>query len=361
MERQPQKVPLPCFGLEHDRYDPQCRACPHADDCVVYMGSRANKVPLDRLKFDLTPEDAPEKFQDSLRAEALDVDDPELPHLQRLYTDCYASVFHQNPVDNVSQFKNEIAINAQKAQCSVRMFILANMVAHSVHEQTVISNTQKNRAAKFRARLLSGDLSVKRAKTYQEMCHDRFGTFSLTSLAVLTDSDDKDVLADTMLRSEVTAARWLVRYKIFNGGPAEMFMYESEELHLAPEWLAIEKSYIDLILFPREKGTLKASDAVDRHRHSARLTHGFYKRNSNNQRLAFLTRQSIMPEAVRQVVSIFRHTPADFLYPRETITQPMVFWNELGIAIRHYHCWLYLNGEPSYFTPRRNETLPRRS
>lgn len=361
MERQPQKVPLPCFGLEHDRYDPQCRACPHAADCVVYMGSRAHKVALDRLKFDLTPEEAPEKFQHSLRSEAMDVDDPELPHLQRLYIDCYASVFHEKPLDNVSQFKNKIAINAQKSQCSVRMFLLANMVGHSVHEQTVNANTQKNRAAKFRAKLLSGDLSIKRAKIYQEMCRDRFGTFSLTSLAVLTDRDDKDMLADTMLRSEVTAARWLVRYKIFNGGLPELPMYESEELHLAPEWLAIEKSYIDLILFPREKGMLKASAAVDRHRSNARMTNIFYKRNSSNQRLAFLTRQSIMPEAVKQVVSIFRHKPADFLYPRETITNPTEFWKELGITIRHYHCWLYLNGEPSYFTPRRNETLARRS
>ena len=359
--RQPQKVPLRCFGLEHDRYDPQCRECPHADDCVIYMGSRAHKVPLDRLKFDLTPKDAPEEFQNSLRGEALDADDPELPHLQRLYTDCHVSVFRTPPTDTVTRFKNQIAINAQKAQCSVRMFILANMVAHSIHEQVVIANTQKARAARFSAQLLSGSLSVKRAETYQEMCHDRFGTFSLTSLAVLDDNDNKDMLADTMLHSEITAARWLVRYKIFNGGAPELLLYESEEPQLAPEWLAIEQTYIDTILFPREKGLLKTSGAVERHRADARRTHAYYKRHTSSQRLAFLARQSIMPEAVRQVVSLFNHVPSDFLYPRETITEPMAFWKDIGLTIRHYHCWLYLNGEPSYFTPRSYKMPPRRS
>lgn len=325
------------------------------------MGTRANKITLDRVKFDLTPEDAPEKFKNSLRADAMDIDDPELPHLQRLYMDCYASVFHRNPVDNISLYREAVSRNSQKANCSVRMFILANMVAHKVHEQAVISNTEKARSARFWAKLLTGENSVKRAKAYQDMCHDRFGTFSLTSLAVLSDSDDKDTLADTMLRSEVTAARWLVRYKIFNGGEAELRMFESEETHLAPEWLAIEETYTDLILSPPEKGTVKPSEAVECHRHNVRMVRRAYKKSFDAQRLAFLTRQSIMPEAVKQVVSIFRHSPQDFLHPRDPVRKPMEFWKTLALTLRHYHCWLYLNGEPSYFTPRRNEVLPHRS
>lgn len=353
MERHPQKAPLPCFGLEHNRSDPQCQVCPHADGCLAHMGSRANKVTLDRVKFDIVPE----KF----RKEALEMDDPELPHLQRIYTDCYASVFHRNPVDNISQFRSVVALNAQKAQCSVRMFMLANMVAHKIHSEHVIKNTEKLRASPFKAKLLTGELSIKRAKTYQEMCHDQFGTFSLTSLAVLTDSDDKDDLASVMLSSEITAAKWVVRYKIFNGGPAELMLYESEELQLAPEWLAIEQSYVDLILKPYIERKIKGSEAVERHRFNAFQVHTYYKRHMNNQRLAWLTRQSILPNAVKQVVSIFKHQPDDFLYPREPVTDAMQFWKSLALTIRHYHCWLYLEGAPSYFTPRRNETLQRRS
>lgn len=358
MERQPQKTPLPCFGLEHDAHDPQCQACPHAQDCVVYMGSRANKVTLDRLKFDIVPE----KF----RKDALDMDDPELPHLQRLYVDCHLSVFQKSPLDsdNVShiRIREAVAKNANKSQCSVRMFMLANMVAHKIHNQHVIEHTEKLRASPFRAKLLTGELSIKRARTYQEMCRDQFGTFSLTSLAVLTDGDDKDDLAATMLSSEITAAKWVVRYKIFNGGPPEISLYESEEIQLAPEWLAIEQSYIDLILKPYIEHKTKCTPTQEQHRFNVFRVHSYYKRHIPSQRLAWLTRQSILPATVKQVLSIFRHTPDDFLFPRTPpVTDPMQFWKSLALTIRHYHCWLYLNGSPSYFTPRRNETLVRHS
>ena len=313
------------------------------------MGSRADKVPLDRVKFDIVPE--------NFRQEAFDMDDPELPHLQRLYCDCFLSVFHKNPTDNITQFRSEVAINARHSDCSVRMFILSNMVAHRVHEQGVITNTNKQRAALFRAKLLTGDLSIKRAKTYQEMCHDQYGTFSLTSLAVLTDTDDKDDMESTMLRSEVTAAKWLVRYKIFNGGPGVEETYKQVELELAPEWLAIEQTYIDLILKPYIAREIKGSDALERHRFNVVQTHGHYKRHMSNQRLAWISRQRILPQAVQQVVSAFHHRPDDFLYPRDPVTNPMEFWQTFALTLRHYHCWLYITGQSSYFTPRRNEKL----
>lgn len=349
MERVPQKAPLPCYGLEHDRFDPKCQACPHAKGCIVYMGSRADKVPLDRVKFDIVPE--------NFRQEAFDMDDPELPHLQRLYCDCFLSVFHRNPTDNISQFRQEVATNARLAECSVRMFILSNMVAHRVHEESVVGHTNKLRSAVFRSKLLTGDLSVKRAKTYQEMCHEQYGTFSLTSLAVLTDTDDKEDMEATMLRSEITAAKWFIRYKIFNSGDGAEQMYQNVELELSPEWLAIEQTYIDLILNPYVARKIKGTDAVERHRFNVVQTHGYYKRHLSNQRLAWISRQRILPEAVKHIVSAFHHRPDDFLYPRDPVTNPMDFWLSFAYTVRHYHCWLYLTGQSSYFTPRRNEKL----
>lgn len=313
------------------------------------MGKRADKVPLDRVKFDIVPE----KF----RMEAFEMDDPELPHLQRLYCDCFLSVFHKNPTDNISQYREEVAVNARKASCSVRMYILANMVAHTVQNKVVITNTEKQTGSTFRAKLLTGGLGVKRATMYQEMCNDRFGTFTLTSLAVLTDSDDKDDIESTMLRSEIRAAKWYVRFKIFNGGPAAKALYDSEELHLAPEWLAIEQSYIDTILKPYVAKEIKGTEAVEKHRFNVFQVHGHYKRNMSNQRLAWIARQRIMPQAVLDVIHNFNIRPGDFLYPRTPVLDPMQFWQSLALTLRHYHCWLYLNGEPSYFTPRRNEKL----
>jgi len=367
MERIPKKAPLPCFGLDHNRHDPICQACPHFDSCLAHTGSRADKVPLNQVRFNLIPANVPEKFRRSVRHEIMCVtdrtmhlDDPEIPHLQRLYADCYYSVFLRNPTDNVAQVKDAIVTHARKAACSVRMYILANMMAHKVHEANVIKNTEKLRAAKFHAKLLAAAFSVKRAKAYQQMCHDEFGTFTLTSLAVLTESDGKDNIESTMLRSEVTAALWFVRYKIFNGGDAlsaAAEMYKQEELQLAPEWLAIEKSYLDLILKPYVAKTIHDTEAVERHRFNVFQVHHHYKGHLSSQRLAFMARERIMPQAVNTVLNAFNQRPDDFLYPRIAVKDPLDFWQSVALTLRHYHCWLYLNGLPSYFTPRRNETL----
>jgi hypothetical protein len=353
MERTPQKAPLPCFGLEHERFDPTCQACPHKDGCVKAMGARYDMVPLNRVRWNIVPA--------AFASEALDMDDPEIPHLRRLYTDCYYSVFHRKPPEDASRFADDIKKNAAKVPCSVRMFILANMVAQREHEKQIVRHTEKLRGSSFRAKMLTGELAIKRAKTYQEMCHDEFGTFSLTSLSVLAKEDLKESMDDLMLRSEATAAAWFVRYKIFNGGSPNERLYESEELQLAPEWLAIEQTYIDTILKPYIERKITGSDAVERHRFNAFQVHCQFKKNISLQRVAWVARQRIMPEAVRRVLATFDHQPADFLYPREPETEPMHFWMRLALTIRHYHCWLYLNGEPSFFTPRRNEALARRS
>ena len=361
MERTPIKIPLPCYGLEYNRTDPTCQQCPHSKGCLVYMGSRADKVPVDRVQFDIVPKEFVKN--------RYDMHDPELPHLQRLYTDCYSTVFHLNPTDNVQQYKKEIAANALKANCSLRLFMLANMVAHQLHDGLVIKNTQRQRSARFTVKQLAGELSLKRAAMYQEMCQERYGVFSLSSLAVLVDSDNKDTLEDTMLRSEVTAANWLVRFRIFNSQPLEVPMYDSIEQQLAPEWLAIEQSYMTHILKPHIESGRRATPVLERHRYSVWQTHQYYKKRVSEQRIVWLARQAIFPEAVRQVCATFSLHADDLLHPRvytldpveNPNKSPLDYWRTLALAIRHYHCWLYLGGAPSYFTPRRNAVLTRGS
>lgn len=355
MKQVPQKAPLPCYGLEHDRADPQCQACPHYAGCLEHMGSRADKVPLDRLRFDIIPKE----FQKKIIHEA---EDPEIPYLQRLYSDCFASIYHRNPADSASYYKSEIAANARRANCSVRMFILANMVAHEMHQKTMIEHTERQRAVPFRAKLLTNDLSVKRAETYQEMCNDRFGTFSLKSLEVLTDVDRDDIDAK-MEHNETTAGLWVVRFRIYNGvqrDPTLTALYADKEFDLDPEWLALEPSYGALVLDAyRAKRT--GTEALQRHRFNVIQSLGHYKKHPAMGRAAWLARQDALPRTVRVVVSRFGYQPEDFLYPREPITDMMNFWLELGLTIRHNHCWRLLEGETSFFGPRRNETLVRRS
>lgn len=350
MERIPQKAPLPCYGLEHDRFDTTCQACPHAEGCVQKMGVRYDMVPLTKVKWNLVPE--------TFAGEALQMDDPEIPHIKRIYAECYESVFHRRHETHPDyRAAKTVVMNSLRVPCSLRMFILSNMVAQREHERQTIQHTSKMVPTKFTFKMLSGPLAVKRAKAYQEMCHNEFGTFTLKSLSVLTDDDVnelaiKDDMPARMLRSEVTAAQWLVRYKIFNGGSGELAMYQSVELQLDPAWLAIEQTYINLILKPYIDRKLKGSEAEERHRFNVFQTHGWYKRHLSDQRVAFLARQQIMPEAVARVLSNFSHDTNDFLYPRPPETDPMKFWLRLALTIRHYHCWLYLHGENSYFTPR---------
>ncbi len=354
MERTPQKAPLPCFGLEHDKYDKECRACPHADACIEHMASRDGKLPLDKLRFDILPE----KFR--IHSYAInEMDDPELPYLQRLFCDCYASVFNRNPTENVSRYKDEIAAGARKVPCSVRMFILSNMIAHEVHEGTLIEHTEKNRAARFTGKLLTGGLAVKRAKEYQDMCQERFGTFSLKSLEVLTNTD-KDSLEETMYNSEFTAGNWIVAYKIHNRAPrleTILALYADKELSLAPEWLALEPTYTEHIIRPYlDKKT--GSEALQLHRFNVWDCHARYKNRITVGRNAWLARQQILAKAVSTVISTFGYKPADFLYPREPITDMFTLWMELATVIRHNHCWRFLGGEPSYFTARREIVRP---
>lgn len=322
------------------------------DKCVEAMGFRADKVPLNRIRWNIVPKQFAGQNLD------LDASDPELPHLRRIFADCHVSVFGTETGEKPDRFAKEIAKNARLVPCSVRMFILANMVAQREHEKTVIQHTEKGRASAFRAKMLTTQLAVKRASTYQEMCNDEFGTFSLKSLCVLTGEDEPEDIESTMLRSEITAGQFFVRYKIFNGGDGLEALYNSEELQLAPEWLAIEQTYIDTILKPYSERKIKGTDAVELHRFNARQVHGHLKKHLSTQRLFWLAREKIMPQAVQHVLSKFRHKPDDFLYPREPETDPMRFWLRLALTIRQYHCWLYLNDEPSFFTPRRVDSSP---
>ena len=344
MKQESKKSPLACFGLELDRYDPQCKSCPHFNDCLVHMGSRADKVPLSKIRFDIVPE----VFQ----KDVYETDDPEAPHLQRLYVDCFSSVFHTHTTDNVFKYRTEILSSARKVNCSLRMFLLANMVAHEIHQNEVITHTERQAKANFRPKLLTGQLAIDRANTYQELCTNRFGTFSLKSLSILSD-DDKNTLDAPLLQSEITAGRKIISLKIHTSEPAEPLLYESEEIQLAPEWLALEETYSEHVL-KKYIVSKTGTQVQQRHRFAVTQVLSYYKRYTNTAKHAWLTRQSIMPEAVRFVLSSFNYQPDDFLYAREPVTDAMQFWTRLGLVIRHNHCLRFLAGDSSYYTPRRN-------
>ena len=338
-------IPLACFGLEHDAHDPLCCACPHATECVRFMGTRAHKIPLSKLRFDLVPPELREK---------LPADDPEVPHLRVLYTDCYRTVFGKKPPsdDSPDYYRDQIVKNARRANCSVRLFLLANMVAQSIHEQTLIAHDQKGRSTRFHAKLLQGAVALTRAEKYAKTCHDRYGTFSLSSLAAFRGEDyEANSMEDNLLHSEITAGQFIVARKIHRGGDPFAALYREEELQLHPYWLAIEPSYKTVVLAPYLKSKT-GPEMLKNHRFNVCQAIGQLKRSRTMQTLAFKSRQKIMNQAVEGVLAYFNVRPDDLLHEAVPVVDPMALWIQIGRTLQQYHCWLLLEGEPSYFTPR---------
>lgn len=340
-------IPLPCFGLEYLPHDPVCQSCPHQTGCIKFMGSRAGKIELSKLTFNLMPPGVRPKAK-----VALNFEDPELPHLERLYADCYQTIFRDKPKDNLSRYRDEIVKAARECATSLRMFILSNMVGHQVHQHTLMEHTERSTPRPFTAKLLSGKLARTRCEKYGKLCNKEYGTFSLTSLSTLVDEDyEKDDLSTGMLNSEITAGKFIVSYKINHGGPPYEALYEHEEFGMNQYWLAIEPSYQSTIL-DAHRVKPSGSEAIRCHRYDVIQTIGYLHRNRKDQSLVFAARERIMPQAVRHVLSFFHHQPTDFLIEDAPITDPLKLWIQIGRAIQHYQCFLFLQGEPSFYARR---------
>jgi len=352
-EPTPVTVPLPCFGLEYSPRQRKCQDCPHQTDCKVYMGSKLDKVPLDKVLWNIVPE--------NYGVEAYGyADDLEQPHLRRLYEDCYRSVFGELPKDAslVSLHQRAIVKNAMAAECSVRLFMLACMVAHKMVQEDVVRHTEKLEASNFSAVSLTKPGAVSKAIAYKEVCAREFGTYSPTSLLILAKERNEksqfESFLDGLLSSEITAAKNLIQYKIHHSGPWEQAAYESDELSLSPHWLALEEDYVNKVLNPylENPKRKKVSRAIYDHRYNVLDTIKFLKKNPSYAKTLWLWRQQIMPKAVLAVLRYFNLRTDDFLYSRNPVRKTMDFWKTLALAIRHYHCWLYVQGLPSFFTRR---------
>jgi len=347
LERTPITAPLPCFGLEHDPLDPICRNCTHEPECLKYMGSRASKLPLDRIRFNILPEAMAKREA----ARELTAIDPEAPYMERLYVDCFFSVFLQKPQDKsgISLYRKQILANATKSNCSLRMFFLANMVGHQVSEESVIDHTDRAIAHKFKVKHLTSKLAVSRCEAYAKLCRKNFGTFSLSSLSTLADTDyERSEVESNMLTSEVTAGSFIVAYKTSHGGPPYEALYAQEELQLDPYWLALEPTYRSYLL---PDGVKREGTEVQlQHRFSVNQVQRQLARNPTDFRRLWVMRQRIMPEAVSRVLATAHYRPDDFLIENRPVLSALELWNQLGRAIQHYQCHQYLEGEPSVFS-----------
>ena len=339
-ELTPSSAPLPCFAQEFNRTDPKCTACPHNAKCQQYMLTRLNRIPLGKASFRVLPEAYEFRFN-------IEAEDPETPELQRVYILCHTTVFGKEPSDyNLSQHRAAILENIRKSGCSLRLFLLANMIGHQRMEKEMVAKTALHRIKPFKIHQLAKPKALERASMYAELCRKEFGTFTLGTLCTLHETNyEANDIETRLLNSEITAGRWLVGHKIIHQGPPYDLFYESEEMNLDPYWLAIDDNYKVLVLDKKPR----SSQELRRHRYSVAQTIGFLKRHKNVAMAVFRARQQIMPKAVAVVLDHFGYQTDDFEIEDKTITNPLELWVLLGRAIQHFNLLNYLHGEKSIF------------
>lgn len=335
------KAPLPCYGTGYSAKDAECAACPHRPGCMEIMERKLRYVPLRLAKFDLVPPDYDLVYEKTF------AEDPEIAAMQRTYVACYRTIFGKHPPDSAQSRAPQIADAAKRNDCSIRLYLLACMLGHSIHQGTLKELAGRAKAAPFTVRHLTGKIAEGRAKMFRETCAKEYGTFSVSSLDTLSGlSLDKDSPEYKVLTSEVKVGHFIVDYKIGQGGPVYQALYRELETTLDPLWLAIEESYKVTILdghLARPRGT----DTEKSHRFAVTQAITYLKKHKQAGLMVHITRQDLMPKAIREVLSLFGYGVDDFEIENTPVTDPINLWVTLGLAIQHHQCLKYLDDEHS--------------
>lgn len=340
-EIKPITPPLACFGAEFKESDPKCAACAHNTECQQFMGARLHRIPLSKATFRMLPEAYDLRFN-------VVEDDPELPHLQRVYILCYQTVFEREPLDcNLGRFAKAILSNVRLSNCSVRMFMLSNMLGFKRMDEIRQAKAAIARTSKFTPWRLTDKTALERARTYSDLCHKEYGTFTVSTLSTLSESNvDKTDIEKKMLNSEICAGRWLVNHKTFHEGSPYGLMFEQISPDLDPRWLAVEDNYKVLVL---DNKAWTGTQQQRSHRYAVVQSIGQMKRHSNTAGAIFKVRQDIMPEAVNKVLEHFGYRAEDFEVEDKAITNPLEMWVNLGRALQHWNLINYLHGGENLF------------
>lgn len=322
--------PLPCFGVEYDRKDEQCKKCEFELACIDACGFRAQRITLAEATFQILPE----RF-----AERVESRDPDEENLEELYRTSYQTVFGCEPhhrIERVPRAKEKILASCRELDCPLKLFILTVMMAHKKCAPE----------SDFYPSMLLGDSAIQRVGRWRAACAKRYGTFNLGALDTLMDvkTSEKD-LDNIMLGSEVEIATFIVGYKKWKSGKPFLAAFEQREMRLSPYWCAIDPHYFETVLKHHLKkpfGTVEQN----RFRHNVAQTVGYLKRGKVRALPLFEARQRILPKAAGKVLEHFGFTPKDFEVEDKPVTDPLTFWSRLGLALQHLACLQHVeNGE----------------
>lgn len=335
-------TPLPCYGIELDLGDPTCQKCPHLRDCHKDSGERRDRIPLQKVEFQLIPPSFGQLVP-------LPGEDPEFVHINSVYSLCYQTVFGKHVHANLKREAPQIAAAAARQNCSIRLYMLASMlgfqqagIARAKEEAAIEKDvTAVTTQRPFTASMLLNKRAESSVSNFAHICRSRFGTFTLNAIDLLTERDQSNPGVEArMLQSEIIAAQHIVAIKSGEGGPAEPSLYAMHEFNLDEHWLAVEPSYAQLVLYPKKAPNppFPTSQALERKRFAVKQTIAFMKRNPTAGLAAHVARNNIMQAALLRVLTGLR-LPADTLeVDPDPVVDAFEFWKRLGWAVQHLHC-----------------------
>lgn len=138
-----------------------------------------------------------------------------------------------------------------------------------------------------------------------------------------------------MLESEVLAGRWTINFKLESEGPPYPAIFEELEKDLDPNWLAVEPHYAEVIeAYSRRESLASNSDT----KHAILDVYARLKSHKHEAIGNFRAREKAMPKAIKTVLGEIEYTPRDFEIREEPITDPLRFWQRLGLAVQHMEC-----------------------
>jgi hypothetical protein len=326
MELKPSPRPLPCFGSEFKEGDAMCVSCQYRTDCKVAMGCRLNKVPLSKIRFNLIPE---------ILQTSSDIVNPE-NNVHTLFYTCHDAIFNKPSKFKIPAGGSEkIVAASQEAECSLKLFITAVMMAH--HQMAPFEP--------FYPAMLFGKSAIKKVNMYRTACREKYGHFDIGSFNMLRGKNqDVDDLESKMLRSEILFGELIVGCRLTSDESPFKRIYQLREMGFDPVWLAIEETYRD-VLDQHSKSESLTSNVIATLRHNVFQVKKSLRANKPRLIETFKIRQDIMPKAVQQVLSYHRLSPNDFEIDDSPVVSANKFWLVLGKALNHFYCWRAIDGD----------------
>jgi hypothetical protein len=253
--------------------------------------------------------------------------------LKQEYRNCYRVIFQADGYlsRECSEPENVdfVLKNVASLKCTLRIFLLVVMWAH----KTTFPNVP------FQSKLLLSPSARRRVINYRKQVEDMYGVLTEKTLEDYTDENLVKQSAENILeQTEFQVGSWVVGYKQRNSGKVNDFLYQSEELRLAPLWLALESSYqpyltIENSTVEQQKLRVKVCKLI-----------GQLKKDTKRARALFELRQRVMPKVIEKVLSERSLNHELFLTDTDRCwTSSIDFWVKLGLAVQHYWCinWYY--------------------